>query len=155
MKRTVFVLMIAVMMLLPHYAFSFHIKTEYEVRMQDLKNDRGATIDANRDFAYKKSPLNKLGRGAINLVTCWAEVPAQFFKVSAATPDDNTVAGALVGFPQGALIGLVRGATAIYDICTFPIPPYDKPVMKPEYAIQHADAETDNYMGGMPSVVNE
>lgn len=92
-----------------------------------------------QDMRYSKSPINKLGRGVINTATCWLEVPAEIGRVGA-------VKGPFVGYTLGLVEGLfttmLRGATGMLDAVTFIIPPYDKPLMQPEYA---ADSFGEGY----------
>lgn len=88
------------------------------------------------EIQYTSTPINKLGRGAINTVTCWAEVPAGIFSVSKRL---DPLAGCTLGLVEGLFNGILRGLTGIYDAVTFIIPPYNKPLMKPEYALQSVD----------------
>jgi len=87
---------------------------------------------------YENSPTNKLGRGALNTATFWAEIPAQALKVS---KERDPLQGMTVGVAEGIFTSLLRGMTGIYDIVTFAIPPYDRPLMEPEYAFQAADKQ--------------
>lgn len=93
-----------------------------------------ALIDT-RDMRYEKTPLNKLGRGIINTLTCWAEIPAEAYKVS---QDKDPLTGCTLGVVEGFFTAMLRGLTGIFDAVTFIIPPYDKPLMKPEYALTSA-----------------
>lgn len=85
-----------------------------------------------QDMRYPKSPFNKLGRGALNTATCWLEVPAEVCRVSA---DKGPIAGYTLGLAEGFFTTLLRGATGIFDAVTFLIPPYNRPLMQPEYAV--------------------
>ncbi|MDD2751943.1 MAG: exosortase system-associated protein, TIGR04073 family [Candidatus Omnitrophica bacterium] len=82
------------------------------------------------------SPLTKLGRGAVNTVTCWAEIPAGIYRVS---KEDEPVKGFFLGTIEGVFTAALRAATGIADMLTFVIPPYDKPPMQPEYALANTD----------------
>jgi len=94
-------------------------------------------VDIDRDdISFVHSPVNKLGRGIINMATFWMELPAEVAKVS---KEQDPAAGATVGVVNGVIISAVRGATALYDTVTFPVASYSKPAMKPEYAWQAAD----------------
>ena len=104
----------------------------------------------NADYAvsdtkinYEDSALNKLGRGVTNTATCWAEIPAAVCKVS---KEKDPFLGATVGVVQGTVTTLVRGATGIIDALTCLIPPYDKPMMQPEYALKNADDKFKEYL---------
>jgi len=103
--------------------------------------EKGA-IEEN-DFNYEKSPANKLGRGLINTATCWAEIPGEIAKIS---KEKDPLVGTAVGIIQGTFLALVRGATGIFDVATCIFPPYDKPMMKPEYGIVRADKEFKDYL---------
>lgn len=87
---------------------------------------------------YQETPLNKLDRGIINGATFWTELPAEVAKVS---KEQNPAMGATIGVVQGTITSAIRAGTAVFDTLTFLIPPYNKPVMKPEYAINRADAK--------------
>jgi putative exosortase-associated protein (TIGR04073 family) len=95
------------------------------------------------NIQYDKTPINKLGRGLINTGTFWAEVPAQAFKV---TNERDPLMGATLGVAEGLFTGLLRGLSGIYDTLTFILPPYDKPMMKPDYALKNADDRIKEYL---------
>ena len=96
----------------------------------------------NKDVYYNQTPVDKLGRGALNTITCWAEIPGQIFKVS---EDKDPVTGVFLGTAEGTVTGIVRGATGLFETLTFFMSPYDKPVMKPEYALKSADDKINSY----------
>lgn len=73
--------------------------------------------------------LTKLGRGFVNLTTGWLELPVQ--TVRGAT-GDSPVAGTFYGFGEGILRGIQRTGLGLWDGLTFPLGPYDHPVMEPE-----------------------
>jgi len=95
------------------------------------------------DFDYKDSPANKLGRGLINTATCWTEIPGEMARISNET---DPLVGSTIGLFQGTFLALVRGLTGLYDTLTFAVPPYDEPVMEPEYGILRADEELKDYL---------
>ena len=86
------------------------------------------------DMRYKKTPLNKLGRGVLNVSTCFLEIPASMIRVS--KEKDNTFLGVTIGTAQGLFTALLRSVTGVFDAVTFIIPPYSKTLMDPEYAIE-------------------
>jgi putative exosortase-associated protein (TIGR04073 family) len=95
------------------------------------------------DIQYQNSPVNKLGRGLVNTATCWAEIPGEFARVSNET---NPAIGLTLGFAQGTINAIIRGAVGILDTLTFFAPPYDKPLMQPEYALVSADENLREYL---------
>jgi putative exosortase-associated protein (TIGR04073 family) len=105
-------------------------------------SDDGAWVDS-RTIDYTNSAVNKLGRGIINTATCWAEIPGQIAEVSR---KQDPVIGWTLGLVEGTCTALVRGVTGIVDILTFAAPPYDKPNMKPEYALTSADEKIKKYL---------
>lgn len=78
---------------------------------------------ANAEDAGKK-----LSRGAINATTGWTELPLQM----ASQSSENLYSGLTYGFMDGLSMGLKRTLYGTWDFITFPVPPFDKPVMKPE-----------------------
>ena len=98
---------------------------------QEYRGDYRRSLDRD-EINYQNSPVNKLGRGAVNTVTCWAEIPSEVIRV---TQEKDPLAGATLGLVEGTLTGIVRGITGIADMLTFFAPPYDKPYMKPEYPL--------------------
>jgi putative exosortase-associated protein (TIGR04073 family) len=100
------------------------------------------TIQSN-NVNSNNTALNKLGRGLINTGTCWAEIPASIFKVS---KEKDPLVGTTLGTAEGIVNGVWRGLTGIFDAVTFAIPPYNKPLMKPEYALAGADQATKDYL---------
>ena len=100
------------------------------------------SIQSNK-VNYNNTALNKLGRGLINTGTCWAEIPASIFKVS---KENDPLVGTTLGTAEGLVNGVWRGLTGIFDVVTFAIPPYNKPLMKPEYALAGADQATKDYL---------
>jgi putative exosortase-associated protein (TIGR04073 family) len=85
--------------------------------------------DAN---VYDDSPASKMGMGMINAATSWTELPRQVAKVS---EEDNALAGWTLGFGAGLVSGLARGVSGALDMATCGLPPYDQPLMEPEYKV--------------------
>ena len=95
------------------------------------------------NIEYDNSPANKLGRGLINTATCWAEVPGEVARVS---KEKDPLIGFTLGLAQGVMNTIIRGAVGIYDTLTCVIPPYNKPELQPEYALQSADESFREYL---------
>lgn len=131
--------------LLISIAVIFALTMAINVNAQDNKadtEDSDASI-AVSEIQYDNSPMNKLGRGAVNTATCWAEIPAQVCRVS---KDKDPFLGATLGLLEGGVTTIIRGVTGIIDFVTFFAPPYDKPLMEPEYALKSADDEFKEYL---------
>jgi putative exosortase-associated protein (TIGR04073 family) len=101
------------------------------VHAEEEKMDSSGALIDTRDMKYYKSPAHKLGRGAINVATCWMEVPADISRVTA---ESNGFAGWTLGLGEGILTTFFRAASGVFDAATFALPPYNRPVMLPEYA---------------------
>lgn len=74
----------------------------------------------------------KLGRGAVNVVTGWVEIPKRIYETS---HEQGTMAGLTWGLLRGIGHGFVRTAAGFYEVFTFPFPapPDYAPVIEPEY----------------------
>jgi putative exosortase-associated protein (TIGR04073 family) len=127
MKKALLIVCIGVITL------SMAIKS-YAQETSEPSSDNSALIDADK-IPYERTPLNKLGRGLINTVTCLVEVPAEAYKVS---DEKDPLVGCTLGVAEGFVTALLRGLTGLYDTVTFVIPPYNKPIMQPEYALDSA-----------------
>ncbi|MDD5594744.1 MAG: exosortase system-associated protein, TIGR04073 family [Candidatus Omnitrophica bacterium] len=103
-----------------------------QCQAEEQKETESANIDS-RNIQYDKTPLNKLGRGVVNTLTCLLEVPGEAIKVG---QEKDPLTGATLGIVEGFCTAGLRGLTGIFDTITFFIPPYDKPKMLPEYALQ-------------------
>ena len=88
-------------------------------------------------WAWAQDPIHKMGRGMVNLLTGWIELPKQFH---AGAQEDNPVVGIGRGVLKGAGLTLLRSGIGIYEAITFPVPypkdfgsPYE-PLAMPDYA---------------------
>jgi putative exosortase-associated protein (TIGR04073 family) len=104
--------------------------------------DTAFSLDTE-NFDYQNTPVNKLGRGIVNTASCWAEIPGEIARVS---KQSDPVIGFTLGLAQGTINTIIRGAVGIFDMLTFLVPPYNKPEMKPEYALQSADKNISDYL---------
>ena len=87
--------------------------------------------------AWAQDPIHKLGRGVVNLLTAWIEIPKQIHQ---GTLEEHPVAGAGRGAVRGVGLALLRGGVGIYEAVTFPVPcpkhygsPYEQMEL-PDYA---------------------
>jgi putative exosortase-associated protein (TIGR04073 family) len=76
--------------------------------------------------------MGKLGRGFVNVVTGWVEIPKRIYETS---QDQGAAAGWTWGLLRGLGHGIVRTAAGFYELVTFPFPapPDYAPVIEPEY----------------------
>jgi len=77
--------------------------------------------------AWAQDPIHKMGRGVVNVLTSWFELPKQ---IHLGSQEDNPVAGLGWGLVKGAGLTVLRGGVGIYEALTFPIP-YPKDFASP------------------------
>jgi len=84
---------------------------------------------------FAQDPAKKLGRGLVNILTGWVELPKNIYETST---EDNFLAGITIGLAKGLGMSVVRTGAGIYDTATFPFPlPEEyKPVLEPEYVFE-------------------
>ena len=81
---------------------------------------------------------NKMGEGLINVATSWTDVPRQIDEVS---KESNILVGYTVGFGKGLILGIVRSISGTIEATASTLPPYDQPLLKPEYKVDNPDKE--------------
>lgn len=88
--------------------------------------------------AYAQNAGKKLGRGFVNAVTGWLEIP---YKIHEQTVEHNILVGLTWGVIKGAGYTVARTVTGAYEIATFPFPiPADyEPIMQPEYVFSQEE----------------
>jgi len=69
--------------------------------------------------AWAQDPIHKAGRGLVNVLTGWIELPKQ---LHLGGQEENPMAGIAGGLLKGAGLGLLRVGVGLYEIVTFPIP---------------------------------
>ena len=81
----------------------------------------------------------KLGRGAVNTVTGWVEIPKCIHETAQGS---GAVAGMTWGLLRGLGHGFIRTVAGVYELVTFPFPapPDYEPVMEPEYVFSNPPA---------------
>lgn len=84
-------------------------------------------------YAYDQNAATKFGRGVGNIVSGWIEVPKQIYLTSI---HHDPFTGIVFGTVKGVFYGVLRTLGGGYDTATFLIPPYDKPVMEPEFVFE-------------------
>lgn len=79
--------------------------------------------------------VRKLGRGCVNIVTGWVEIPK---RVTETSQNQGTAAGLTWGLARGLGYGFVRTIAGFYELLTFPFPaPSDyESIIQPEYVFE-------------------
>lgn len=133
------VLVVSVMLLSGSYAYSQSAQAESSATVPaSAPAPAKKTLDtAEMSTTYGKTPFNKLTRGVLNMSTFYFEIPAGVMRV--AKEKDNYFIGSTIGTAQGFFACMLRALTSVFDTATFLIPPYNKPIMEPEYTIQSLD----------------
>jgi len=88
--------------------------------------------------AYVETAVNKVSTGAINVVTSWTEIPVEVAKTA---ENSNILDGLSMGLVRGVFMGVARAISGSSDIVTGGLPPYDKPLMKPEFLPDNPDRD--------------
>jgi putative exosortase-associated protein (TIGR04073 family) len=93
-----------------------------------------AKDDVYREGTQANKMFHKLGRGAVNTLTGWIEIPKNMAKQ---WRNYDPFTGIIVGGVEGAAWGVGRTATGLYDMVTFclPIPEDYQPLMEPEFIL--------------------
>ena len=86
--------------------------------------------------AWAQDPIHKMGRGVVNVLTGWIELPKQ---VHQGTQENNPVVGAGSGLFKGLWLTVLRTGVGIYEALTFPLP-YPK-----GYASLYEQMELNDY----------
>jgi len=84
--------------------------------------------------SFAQDATKKLGRGLVNILTGWIELPRNIYKTSV---ESNPLTGITVGLAKGLGMTVVRTGAGIYETATFPFPlPQEyKPILEPEYVL--------------------
>jgi len=77
-------------------------------------------------------------------MTCWTEIPAGALDASN-KQTEHRVIGWFYGSTVGSVTTLFRVLTGAFDVITFLIPPYNKSLMKPEYAYQNLQDKIEEH----------
>ena len=85
---------------------------------------------------WAQDPIHKMGRGVVNVLTGWIEIPKQ---IHLGSEEENPVMGIGAGVLNGAGLPLLRAGVGIYEALTFPIP-YPK-----DYASPYEQMEINDY----------
>ena len=69
--------------------------------------------------AQAQDPIHKMGRGVVNVLTGWLELPKQ---MHLGAQESNPVTGITQGLLKGISMTLLRTGIGLYEAVTFPIP---------------------------------
>jgi len=92
----------------------------------------------NSKQAYANSPISKAGDGVLNAVSAWVDIPEG---ISDEAVNTNIFLGLTIGLGKGLADGVKREVAGIADFATCGFPPYDKPLVAPEYEVNHPDRD--------------
>ncbi len=90
------------------------------------------------DTAEADFPTNKMGVGMMNAATAWTDLPRGMARVSR---NDNLLMGMTLGAAEGVVSAIGRGAAGVIDMATFGLPPYEEPLVSPEYRTENPNKE--------------
>ena len=85
--------------------------------------------------AWAQDPLHKAGRGVVNVLTGWIEIPKQFHLGS---QEENPVTGMAFGLMKGVGLTVLRMGVGLYEAVTFPLP-YPKDFASPYEGMELTD----------------
>ena len=86
-------------------------------------------------LASADDPIHKAGRGIVNVLTCWIEIPKQFHLGS---QEDNPITGVGMGIAKGVSLAVLRIGVGAYEAVTFALP-YPKGYVSPYEGMQLPD----------------
>lgn len=103
--------------------------------------------DIYREQSAIDAMMEKLGRGLVNILTGWVEIPKNIAKKWRET---DPFTGFVVGGIKGIGWGFARTMVGVYETVTFPFPiPRDyQPLMEPEYILPSVWGEELPFMEG-------
>jgi putative exosortase-associated protein (TIGR04073 family) len=95
---------------------------------------RAASGDVYRQESDAGKMMHKLGRGVVNVLTCWVEVPRN---IAAEWEKTDPATGFVLGTVKGFGWGFARLATGVYETFTFPLPVPEnyQPMLQPEFVL--------------------
>jgi len=86
--------------------------------------------------ARAQDPIHKMGRGVVNVLTCWIELPR---KVSQGWEEKDPLLGVGAGLVRGSGLAVARLALGAYEAVSFLIP------LPQGYASPYAGMELPDY----------
>ena len=85
--------------------------------------------------AWAQDPIHKAGRGLVNVLTGWIEIPKQ---LHLGTQEENPVTGVAFGLVKGVGLAVLRLGVGAYEAVTFPLP-YPKVFASPYEGMELTD----------------
>ncbi len=85
--------------------------------------------------AWAQDPIHKMGRGVVNVLTGWVELPKQ---IGMGFSQEHPFTGAGSGFLEGVKLLAVRMGMGLYETVTFPVA-YPKDYASPYVAMELND----------------
>ena len=93
------------------------------------------SVCSTTPVVWAQDPIHKMGRGVVNVLTCWIELPKQLHLGS---QEQNPVVGVGRGLLKGAGLTVLRGGVGLYEAVTFPVP-YPKDFASPYEQMELSD----------------
>ena len=85
--------------------------------------------------AWAQNPIHKAGRGIVNILTCWIEIPKN---LHLGTQEENPLVGVGWGLLKGTGLAATRLLIGAYETVTFPIP-YPRAYASPYEGLELGD----------------
>ena len=79
--------------------------------------------DMAQSKSYGRKAGGMLGRGLLNAVTCFVDIPVQM--VAGAKKNKPEFVGAVGGFATGTVCTILRAASGVLDVATFWVPGFN------------------------------
>jgi putative exosortase-associated protein (TIGR04073 family) len=85
--------------------------------------------------AWAQDPIHKMGRGLVNVLTGWLELPKQAHR---GKQEENPIKGIAQGLLRGGALAVLRTGVGLYEALTFPLA-YPKDFASPYEAMELPD----------------
>ncbi len=95
------------------------------------------SLNADKDI-YNNCPISKAGDGMLNAVSAWIDIPKG---INQETQETNLFLGLTIGLGRGVINGFTREAAGVVDVATSGFPPYDNPLIAPDYKVNQPDKD--------------
>ena len=95
----------------------------------------GVILAWSQSDVWAQDPIHKAGRGVVNVLTGWLELPKQ---IHLGSQEENPVTGLGWGVVKGMGLTVLRSGVGIFEALTFPIP-YPKGYASPYEQMELTD----------------